>query len=85
MANSEYTYINSFRIDILDFNLYKNEAGKYLTTCQYNEEDAVNKLTEPVIYKDFGELCYLFSNDLTQNQLKEKYSPAMMLQVPDSE
>lgn len=70
METKDFTLINKFRIDILDFEIYKNEAGQFMTTCRSNESDNATK-DEPIIYKDFEQLHEIFSDDFTEKELKE--------------
>lgn len=72
MDTKDYTFLNKFRIDILDFNIYKNDSGEFMTTCRYNEKDSINDIiVEPLLYKDFEQLYDIFSDDITVDQLKE--------------
>jgi hypothetical protein len=66
MDKSGFVFVTKFRIDIIDFKIYKHTDGRYLAKMKYT--DSGEKSEE--IYVDYQLFEDVFSDDLTKEQLK---------------
>lgn len=66
MITNEFTKIKEFRIDNQNFELFKNADDQYLTVI--NELDSKEKSSQ--FYENFEHLFSVFSDELTEDELK---------------
>lgn len=66
MITNEFTKIKEFRIDNQNFELFKNADDQYLTVI--NELDSKEKSAQ--FYENFEHLFSVFSDELTEDELK---------------
>ncbi|MBV5313162.1 MAG: hypothetical protein JZU47_07680 [Prolixibacteraceae bacterium] len=69
MENDTYNLVNHFRIDFMEFDLFKNNtSGQYKTLCTFTDSGAI----EETIYTDFEKLCEVFGDELSAKELIER-------------
>lgn len=67
MIPSEFKYVCHFRIDMLEFDLYKSEDDSYMTECLDTE---THQRTE-LLYPNFDILSSGFSDEFSEAELKQ--------------
>lgn len=65
MGNTQFTFVRSFKVDNLEFDLYKNIDGNYFTACLDRDTD----LKTGMFYSSIDFFNKVFSDKLTGEEL----------------
>lgn len=65
MENTQFTFVRHFKVDNLEFDVYKNIDGNYFTTCL----DTDANLKTGMFYSSFDLFNKAFSDKLTGEEL----------------
>lgn len=66
MDNTQFTFVRHFKVDHLEFDLYKNMDDNYFTTCL----DTDTSLKTGMFYSSFDLFYKAFSDKLTGEELQ---------------